>query len=60
MTFMNYLARHHPTDQQQQPTKQPIVNKRSVTLPTVIKKKKEIGDYVLCRTIGRGASGEFS
>jgi hypothetical protein len=24
------------------------------------KKSKEIGDYILCRTIGRGASGKFS
>jgi hypothetical protein len=23
------------------------------------KKRKEIGDYILCRTIGRGASGKF-
>ncbi|KAI8878469.1 Pkinase-domain-containing protein, partial [Backusella circina FSU 941] len=32
-------------------------NKRSLTLPAVLKKNKEIGDYILCRTIGRGASG---
>ncbi|KAI7892847.1 kinase-like domain-containing protein [Mucor mucedo] len=49
---MTYLARHHHDTEQIKHT-----NKRSLTLPTVNKKKKEIGDYVLCRTIGRGASG---
>jgi hypothetical protein len=71
MAFMTYLARHnHHQNQQQllpQTTEQPNttntrhINKRSLTLPTVSKqKKKEIGDYILCRTIGRGASGKFS
>ncbi|KAI8647470.1 kinase-like domain-containing protein [Parasitella parasitica] len=56
MAFMTYLARHH--NQQQQPIEtNKHANKRSHTLPTAIKKKKEIGDYILCRTIGRGASG---
>ncbi|RCH78528.1 hypothetical protein CU098_002461 [Rhizopus stolonifer] len=32
------------------------MNKRSMTVP-IIKKKKEIGDYILGKTIGRGASG---
>ena len=63
MAFMTYLARHQHQQQQQQ--QQSIesnkhVNKRSQTLPTVVRKKKEIGDYILCRTIGRGASGKFS
>ncbi|KAI9269640.1 kinase-like domain-containing protein [Helicostylum pulchrum] len=54
MAFMTYLARHHhETIQSNKQTH----NKRSLTLPTVLKKKKEIGDYILCRTIGRGASG---
>lgn len=65
---MTYLARHqhqHQHQHQQNQQQQSIesnkhVNKRSQTLPTVIKKKKEIGDYILCRTIGRGASGKFS
>ncbi|KAG2202309.1 hypothetical protein INT47_010757 [Mucor saturninus] len=52
MAFMTYLARHHHDTEQIKHT-----NKRSLTLPTVSKKKKEIGDYILCRTIGRGASG---
>lgn len=50
---MTYLARHHHDTTEQ--TKH--INKRSLTLPTVLKKRKEIGDYILCRTIGRGASG---
>ncbi|KAI8075467.1 kinase-like domain-containing protein [Gilbertella persicaria] len=53
MAFINYLARH--TNQQENSSKH--VNKRSQTLPIVSKKKKEIGDYILCKTIGRGASG---
>lgn len=60
MAFMTYLARHHHNDHKQQ---QHNINKRSLTLPTVTsthKKKNEIGDYVLCSTIGRGASGKFS
>lgn len=52
---MTYLARHHHETK----THKHQVNKRSQTLPTVLKKKKEIGDYILCRTIGRGASGKF-
>lgn len=52
---MTYLARHHHDIEQIKHT-----NKRSLTLPTVLKKKKEIGDYILCRTIGRGASGKFN
>lgn len=51
MPFMNYLGRQQHEHHQ--------MNKRSHTLPTVLKKKKEIGDYILCRTIGRGASGKF-
>ncbi|KAG0763835.1 hypothetical protein G6F16_003447 [Rhizopus arrhizus] len=50
MPFLTYLVRR--TQQQQQQT----MNKRSMTLP-IIKKKKEIGDYVLGKTIGRGSSG---
>ncbi|KAF1803553.1 kinase-like domain-containing protein [Mucor lusitanicus] len=56
MAFMTYLARHHHQQQQSIETSK-HVNKRSHTLPTAIKKKREIGDYILCRTIGRGASG---
>lgn len=47
MPFLTHLVRQ---------THIPTANKRSMTLP-VIKKKKEIGDYVLGKTIGRGASG---
>jgi hypothetical protein len=57
MAFMTYLVRHQP---QQTENKQQHSKQRSQTLPTVIKKKKEIGDYILFRTIGRGASGKFS
>lgn len=57
MPFLSYLVRrtqqHNQVKQQQQQQNQ---TKRSVTMPT-IKKKKEIGDYILGRTIGRGASG---
>lgn len=53
MAFMTYLARHHHDTEHTH-----HINKRSVTLPIVSKKKKEIGDYILCRTIGRGASGK--
>lgn len=56
MAFMTYLARHHHETIQ---SNKQTINKRSLTLPTVLKKKKEIGDYILCRTIGRGASGKF-
>lgn len=52
MPFLTYLVRR--TQQQQQQT----MNKRSMTLP-IIKKKKEIGDYVLGKTIGRGSSGNY-
>ncbi|KAG0787214.1 hypothetical protein G6F22_007389 [Rhizopus arrhizus] len=52
MPFMSYLVRR--TQQQQQPES---INKRSITVPMLKNKKKEIGDYNLGKTIGRGASG---
>lgn len=59
MPFLSYLVRrtqqHNQAKQQQQQSQ----TKRSVTMPT-IKKKKEIGDYILGKTIGRGASGTNS
>lgn len=49
MPFMSYLVRR---------TQQPeSINKRSNTVPVLKNKKKEIGDYSLGKTIGRGASG---
>lgn len=53
MPFLTYLVRRTHQQQQQQ-----TMNKRSMTLP-IIKKKKEIGDYILGKTIGRGASGNY-
>jgi hypothetical protein len=47
---MSYLVRRT----QQQPES---INKRSITVPMLKNKKKEIGDYNLGKTIGRGASG---
>lgn len=74
MTYLARQHHHHQYQKQEQQNESPLsspqtpqpninskhINKRSVTLPTVIKKKREIGDYILCRTIGRGASGKFS
>lgn len=62
MPFLSYLVRRtqqHSQAKQQQQQQQQSQTKRSVTMPT-IKKKKEIGDYILGRTIGRGASGTNS
>ncbi|KAI9469852.1 MAG: kinase-like domain-containing protein [Benjaminiella poitrasii] len=60
MAFMTYLARHiQPGNQTNTKSKtSSSINKRSNTQPTTVpKKKKEIGEYILCTTIGRGASG---
>lgn len=56
MTFMSYLARQNPhLDMTKHVTKQKHQQQNNHP-----KKSKEIGDYILCRTIGRGASGKFS
>ncbi|KAI8354028.1 kinase-like domain-containing protein [Blakeslea trispora] len=55
MVFINYLVQPHLHQKESDTHKH--INKRSQTLPVVYKKKREIGDYLLCKTIGRGASG---
>ncbi|KAI7907208.1 kinase-like domain-containing protein [Cokeromyces recurvatus] len=55
MSFITYLTRYlHQSSNNNQMNNSHKMNRNNILS---IKKRKEIGDYLLCSTIGRGASG---